>query len=214
LYVPTLSVIVLSMKQTVQERSKPFPPRLPGIFRPKDLAEFGVSVDQLRTWLRRGEAERIGRGLYRHRDAEPTEQDTIVRVCTRVPRAIVCLLTALHLHGIGTQLPREVWIALDRKARKPKLDDLPARIVRFSGPMLTYAVETRNIQGIQVRITSPARTIVDCFRYRKRIGLDVALEALRDGLRSKQVPVEKIRRAAEVCRIQTVIRPYLESMAS
>jgi predicted transcriptional regulator of viral defense system len=187
---------------------------LPGIFRPKDLAEFGVSVDQLRTWLRRGEAERIGRGLYRHRDAEPTEQDTIVRVCKRVPRAIVCLLTALHLHGIGTQLPREVWIALDRKARKPKLDDLPARIVRFSGPMLTYAVETRNIQGIQVRITSPARTIVDCFRYRKRIGLDVALEALRDGLRSKQVPVEKIRRAAEVCRIQTVIRPYLESMAS
>lgn len=202
------------MKQTVQERSKPFPPRLPGIFRPKDLAEFGVSVDQLRAWIRRGDAERIGRGLYRHRDAELTEQDTIVRVCTRVPRAIVCLLTALHLHDIGTQLPREVWIALDRKARKPKLEDLPARIVRFSGPMLTYAVETRNIQGIQVRVTSPARTIVDCFRYRKRIGLDVALEALRDGLRSKQVTVEKIRRAAEVCRIQTVIRPYLESMAS
>lgn len=202
------------MKQTVQERSKLFPPRLPGIFRPKDLVEFGISVDQLRAWIRRGEAERIGRGLYRQRDAELTEQDTIVRVCTRVPRAIVCLLTALHLHGIGTQLPREVWIALDRKARKPKLDDLPARIVRFSGPMLTYAVESQKIQGIQVRITSPARTIVDCFRYRKRIGLDVALEALRDGLRSKQVPVEKIRRAAEVCRIQTVIRPYLESMAS
>ena len=214
MYVPTLSVIVPSMKQTVQERSKPFPSRLPGIFRPKDLAEFGVSVDQLRAWLRRGEAERIGRGLYRHRDAELTEQDTIVRVCTKVPRAIVCLLTALHLHGIGTQLPREVWIALDRKARKPKLEDLPARIVRFSGPMLTYAIETRNIQGIQVRVTSPARTIVDCFRYRKRIGLDVALEALRDGLRSKHVTVEKIRRAAEVCHIQTVIRPYLESMAS
>jgi predicted transcriptional regulator of viral defense system len=202
------------MKQAMQKHNKPLSQRLPGLFRPKDLAEFGVSVDQLRTWLRRGEAERIGRGLYRHRDAELTEQDTIVRVCTRVPRAIVCLLTALHLHGIGTQLPREVWIALDRKARKPKLEDLPARIVRFSGPMLTYAVETRNIQGIQVRVTSPARTIVDCFRYRKRIGLDVALEALRDGLRSKQVTVEKLRRAAEVCRIQTVIRPYLESMAS
>jgi predicted transcriptional regulator of viral defense system len=202
------------MKQAMQERPKPFPPQLPGIFRPQDLEEFGVSVDQLRAWVRRGDAERIGRGLYRHRDAELTEQDTIVRVCTRVPRAIVCLLTALHLHGIGTQLPREVWIALDRKARKPKLDDLPARIVRFSGPMLTYAVETRNIQGIQVRVTSPARTIVDCFRYRKRIGLDVALEALRDGLRSKQVTIEKLRRAAEVCRIQTVIRPYLESVAS
>jgi predicted transcriptional regulator of viral defense system len=110
------------MKQAMQEGVTPLPPRLPGIFRPKDLAEFGISVDQLRAWIRRGDAERIGRGLYRQRDAELTEQDTIVRVCTRVPRAIICLLTALHFHGIGTQLPREVWIALDRKARKPKLE--------------------------------------------------------------------------------------------
>jgi predicted transcriptional regulator of viral defense system len=202
------------MKQADSKRSKSFPYGLPGVFRPKDLAEFGISVDQLRTWLRRGDAQRIGRGLYRHRDAEPTEQETIVRICTRVPRAIVCLLTALHIYGIGTQLPREVWIALDRKARKPKLEGLPARIVRFSGPMLTYAVETKNIQGVQVRITSPARTIIDCFRYRKSIGLDVALEALRDGLRSKRTTVDKIRRAAEVCHIQTVIRPYLESLVS
>lgn len=202
------------MKRAIQERADHFPLRLPGVFRPKDLAEFGYSVDQLRTWIRRGEAERIGRGLYRQRDVQLTEQDTIVRVCTRVPRAIVCLLSALHLHGIGTQLSREVWIALDRKARKPKVEDLPVRVVRFSGPMLTYAVETRPIQGVQIRVTSPARTIVDCFRYRRRIGLDVALEALRDGLRSKQVTVEQVRRAAEVCRIQTVIRPYLESMVA
>lgn len=202
------------MKQTLEERGRSSPRKLPGIFRPKDLEEWGISVDQLRTWLRRGYAERIGRGLYRQRDAEPTEQDTIVRVCTRVPHAIVCLLTALYFHGIGTQLPREVWIALDRKSRKPKLEDLPTRIVRFSGPMLTYAVESQTIQGVQVRMTSPARTIVDCFRYRKRIGLDVALEALRDGLRSKKVTVEKLRRAAEVCRIQTVMRPYLEAVVS
>ena len=202
------------MKQAVPERDRPIPSKLPAVFRPKDLAECGVSVDHLQTWLRRGDAERIGRGLYRQRDAELTEQDTVVKVCARAPRAIVCLLTALHLHGIGTQLPRQVWIALDRKARKPKLEGLPTRIVRFSGPMLTYAIETRTIQGVQVRVTSPARTIIDCFRYRKRIGLDVALEALRDGLRSKQVTVDKLRRAAEVCRIQTVIRPYLESMAT
>ncbi|MGE3979236.1 MAG: type IV toxin-antitoxin system AbiEi family antitoxin [Nitrospira sp.] len=202
------------MKQALPERDRPIPSKLPAVFRPKDLAECGVSVDQLQTWLRRGDAERIGRGLYRQRDAELTEQDTVVKVCARAPRAIVCLLTALHLHGIGTQLPRQVWIALDRKARKPKLEGLPTRIVRFSGPMLTYAIETRTIQGVQVRVTTPARTIIDCFRYRKRIGLDVALEALRDGLRSKQVTVDKLRRAAEVCRIQTVIRPYLESMAS
>lgn len=202
------------MKPALEASGKRIPSKLPGIFRPKDLAEFGISVDQLRSWLRRGEAERIGRGLYRQGEAEFTEQDTIVRVCTKVPRAIVCLLSALHLHGIGTQLPREVWIALDRKARKPKLEGLPTRIVRFSGPMLTYAINTRTIQGVPVRMTSPARTIIDCFRYRKRIGLDVALEALRDGLRSKQVTVDKLRRAAEVCRIQTVLRPYLESIVS
>lgn len=205
---------MLFMKQASQAKDGLAPSKLPAVFRPKDLAECGVSVDQLRTWIRRGAAERISRGLYRQREAELTEQDTVVRVCTKAPRAIVCLLTALHLHDIGTQLPREVWIALDRKARKPKLEGLPTRIVRFSGPMLTYAIETRTIQGVQVRVTSPARTIIDCFRYRKRIGLDVALEALRDGLRSKLVTIEKLHRAAEVCRIQTVIRPYLESIAT
>jgi predicted transcriptional regulator of viral defense system len=135
-------------------------------------------------------------------------------VTARVPQAVVCLLTALHVHGIGTQAPREVWIALDRKARKPRLEGLPARIVRFSGPMLTYGVETREIQGVPVRITSPARTVVDCFRYRNKVGLDVALEALRDALATGRASVADILRSAEVGRVLSVIQPYVESASS
>lgn len=186
--------------------------RLPALFRARDVAESGISLSRLRAMLSRGEVERVTRGLYRRSSAEATELETIALVSKRVPHGIVCLLTALHVHGIGTQVPREVWIAIDRKARKPVIKDLPVRVVRFSGPMLSYSVERREVQGVTVRITSPARTVVDCFRYRKRTGLDVALEALRDALRSKRATVDEILRAAEVCRIRTVIRPYLESM--
>jgi len=164
--------------------------------------------------LRRGEVQRVGRGLYRRRDAPLTELETVATVSKRIPGAIVCLLTALHVHGIGTQAPRDVWIALDRKARKPQASELPVRIVRFSGPMLRYAIATRDVLGVPVRLTSPARTVVDCFRYRNKIGMDVALEALRDAVNSRRATVGEIARVAEVCRIQTVISPYLESIAS
>ncbi len=164
--------------------------------------------------LRHGEVERVSWGLYRLRAAPATELETVAAVCARTPRAIICLLTALHIHGIGTQVPREVWIALDRKARKPQLGPMPVHVVRFSGPMLRYGVETRDVQGVPVRITSPARTVVDCFRYRNKIGLDVALEALRDILRSRRATVDEIVRAADICRIGTVMKPYLESAVS
>jgi len=164
--------------------------------------------------LRRGEVERISRGLYRLRDAPLNELETIAAVSKRIPGAIVCLLTALHVHGIGTQAPREVWIAIDRKARKPQAPELPVRVVRFSGAMLRYAIQTREVLGVPVRLTSPARTVVDCFRYRNKIGLDVALEALRDVIRSRKATMDEITRVADVCRIETVISPYLESIVS
>lgn len=162
--------------------------------------------------LRRGEVERISRGLYRLRDAPLNELETIAAVSKRIPGAIVCLLTALHVHGIGTQAPREVWIAIDRKARKPQARELPVRVVRFSGAMLRYGIQTREVLGVPVRLTSPARTVVDCFRYRNKIGLDVALEALRDVIRSRKATMDEITRVADVCRIETVISPYLESI--
>jgi len=178
------------------------------------MEALGIPRSRLRAWLQDGAAEQVGRGLYRLVEAEPSEHETLAMVSARVPQAIVCLLTALHVHGIGTQAPREVWIAIDRKARKPRIAGLPVRIVRFSGPMLSYAVQTREIQGIPVNITSPARTVVDCFRYRNKIGLDVALEALRDALSSRRVDATEILRIAEVGRVRHAIQAYVEAAIS
>src|SRR5262245_2021228 len=161
-----------------------------------------------------GRIERAGPGLYRLADVEATDMETIAMVASAVPQAIVCLLSALRIHEIGTQSPRQVWLAIDRKARKPRLLAANARIVRFSGQMLIYGVITRPTQGVSVRLTNPARTVVDCFRYRKKIGLDVAMEALRDAVRSRKAMVSEIDRAAEVCRIRTVIGPYLEALSA
>lgn len=158
-----------------------------------------------------GTVEKVAPGLYRLSSVEPTELESVATVSAEVPGAIVCLLSALLMHDIGTQLPHQIWIAIDRKARRPTRTLYPVRIVRFSGPMLRYGIETREALGVRIRVTSPARTVVDCFRYRNKIGLDVALEALKDVLRRRTVSVDAIMRAAEVCRVSTVIRPYLEA---
>jgi predicted transcriptional regulator of viral defense system len=183
-------------------------------FRPRHVAPLGVSFRQLQKLVAGGVVERIGSGLYRLSEVQPTEVETIAMVACAVPGAIVCLLTALRVHEIGTQSPPEVWIALDRKRRKPV--DLPTRvrIVSFSGAMLTYGVVRRSMLGVPVSITSPARTVVDCFRYRNKVGIDVAMEALRDAVRSRKATVDEISRAAEVCRIRTVIGPYLEALSA
>lgn len=190
------------------------PDALPFVFRPRDLEAHDIRRSRLETWLRQGLVERIERGLYRRVDAEPDENETAAMVAARVPGAIVCLVTALHMHGIGTELPRRVWIALDRKARKPQIRRLPVHVVWFSGPMLTYGVDTIEMNGVPVKITTPARTIVDCFRYRNKVGIDVAVEALRDAMAWRMVNVNEILRAAEACRQQSVIGPYIEAMIS
>jgi predicted transcriptional regulator of viral defense system len=186
-------------------------PKTPEIFRLQDLHAAGLTRARLRAMLGRGEAERLGWGLYRRASA-PTELDTVATVCARVPGGIVCLLTALAIHRIGTQAPADVWIAIDRKARKPSIEDLPVHVVRFSGAMLRYGIEERHVQGVAVRITSPARTVVDCFRYRNKVGIDVALEALKDGLRTRRLSVAALTRAADVCRASTVMKPYLDAV--
>lgn len=188
--------------------------KLRQIFRYKDLEESGIPDSHLRSMVREGQAEQVARGLYRLTDAKPTELLTVAMVSTRIPQAIVCLLTALHIHQIGTQAPHEVWIALDFKARKPKVRDLPIRVVRFSGRMRSVGVQTRQVQGIPIRITSPARTVVDCFRYRNKIGIDVALEALRDAFHSRIATLDEIERVAAACRASRVMRPYLQSLVA
>ena len=190
------------------------PAGIGAFFRPRDVLPLGVSFRQLQRFVATGTAEKLGGGLYRLSEVEPNELETIAMVASAAPNAIVCLLTALRVHEIGTQSPHEVWIALDRKSRKPRRIPARVRIVRFSRAMRTYGVVKRSMLGVQVSITSPARTVVDCFRYRYKVGIDVAMEALRDAVRSRITTVDQISRAAEMCRIRTVIGPYLEALSA
>ena len=187
---------------------------LPGVFRPRDLAGLRITRNSIRTWVRRGEVEVLGRGLFRQRDAEFTELETLAWVAKRAPGAVFCLLTALRVHEIGTQSPPDVWIAIDRKARKPKIEAIRIRVVRFAKTLLEDGVETREVLGVPVRITTPARTVVDCFRYRNKFGLDVALEALQDALRSRRATVTEIWSAAQAGRVANVMRPYIEALTA
>jgi predicted transcriptional regulator of viral defense system len=180
--------------------------------RTRELEHQGYTRPHIRALVERGVLEQISRGLYRVAERAPDEHFTMLAVTARVPRAIICLLSALRFHDIGTQSPHEIWIALDRKARKPRLTGLPVRVVRFSGIALRAGVEDRLIGERKVRITSPARTVADCFKYRNKIGLDVALEALREAWRDKRATSDELWRYAKVCRVANVMRPYLESL--
>lgn len=183
-------------------------------FRPRDVEPAGISFRRLQNLVAEGKVEKVGSGLYRLSSVEPTELETVAMVASAIPNGIVCLLTTLLIHNIGTQLPFEIWMAIDRRARKPVRLPAQVRLFRFSGQMLTYGVVTRSMLGVPVKITSPARTVVDCFRYRNKVGLDVAMEALRDAVRRRKAMVSEIERAAEVCRQSNVMRPYLEALSS
>jgi len=184
-----------------------------GVFRARDAQMVGVSRVALARLTVAGRLEHLGRGLYAHVDAKVTEHHTMVEASVRVPAGVVCLLSALRFHKLTTQSPHEVWMAIDVKARKPKADWPPLRIVRFSGDAITFGVERHVIERVEVRITSREKTVTDCFKYRNKIGLDVALEALREYLRSRRRSVDALMKAASVCRVSNVIRPYLEALA-
>jgi predicted transcriptional regulator of viral defense system len=169
-----------------------------GFFRPSQLEAAGLTRDQLPALLRSGAVERISRGLYRIADAEPTENYSLAMACVRVPNSIVCLLSALRVHGIGTQAPAEIWLAIPHNARAPRLRELRLRIVRFSGPAWTFGVQKTEFEGVPARITSPARTVADCFRFERLVGPEAAMEALQDALRQRKVTVAELSRAAEV----------------
>lgn len=182
-----------------------------GVLRAKDLKGSGISGAYLNKLYADGILDRPSRGLYTLPDAEPSEFRTIVEACKRVPHGIVCLLSALQLHELTTQAPFEVWLAIDGKDRKPQIDYPPLHIVRFSAKARTQGIQERELEGVQVSLTNPARTVVDCFKYRNKIGLDVALEALKDGLAQRKMSVDELWQAAEICRMRNVMRPYLEA---
>ena len=184
------------------------------LFRLSEAAAAGVHPEYVRRMTSQGQLTRVGRGLYALSQLEPTEHHTLAEVAKRVPKAIVCLLTALRFHGLGTQNPREVWLAVDRRAGIPRIDFIPVRIVRISGAALSAGIEKHDIDGVPVRITSPARTVVDCFKFRNKIGIDVAVEALREYRRLRKGTVDELWRQADRLRLSKVIRPYWDAMSS
>lgn len=178
----------------------------------RELAAAGIHRQVLTRLVADGELERVVRGLYRPAEHEGTEHHSLVAASAAVPKGMVCLLSALQFHEIGTQLPFEVWIAIDRRARRPALKYPPLRVVRYTGDALTEGVESHQLEGRMVRVYNAAKTIADCFKYRNKIGLDVALEALREGWRERRFTMDELHRYATVCRVQRVMQPYLEAL--
>lgn len=187
--------------------------RSASILRTRDLEKRGIWRTKLRHFVNQGNLRRIGRGLYSLPNTKVGENHTLAEAGKRVPQAVVCLLSALRFHGLTTQQPNEVWLALNGKARAPKADYLPIRLVRFSGPALQKGQEKHLIEGVTVRIYNPAKTVADCFKYRNKIGLDVALEALREIWRTRQCSISNLMHYARICRVANVMRPYLESLS-
>ena len=186
--------------------------RKKGVVRPKELKRIGVSAVYLNKLYHEGILERPSRGIYTLKDANVSEHQTLIEASKRIPQGVVCLLSALQFHKITTQLPFEVWLAIDVKARRPQGDLPPLRICRFSKSALSYGVEKHKIDDAVVKIYSPAKTVADCFKYRNKIGIDVAIEALRDVWTKKKASMDELHRASKVCRVSNVMRPYLESI--
>jgi predicted transcriptional regulator of viral defense system len=193
--------------------SEPRIPRGQGVFRSREAARWGISRPELQRLTEAGVLEHVGRGLYLPVGARVTEHHTLAEAAKRVPAGIICLLSALGFHKMTTQSPHEVWLALDRKARKPTTDWPPVRVVRFSGAALVFGVEQHLVEGTEVSITSRAKTVADCFKYRNKIGIDVAVEALREYLGKRGRSMDDLLRAAKVCRVTRIVTPYIEAMS-
>ena len=184
------------------------------VFTAEDARRAGIHSQKITRLLAEGVLERIARGQYRLVARSVTEHHALVVTARAVPRGVVCLLSALSFHGIGTQLPSEVWIAIEKGARRPVVRQFPLAVVRYSGTAFTEGVEAHRIGGEAVRVYSVAKTLADLFKYRNKIGIEVALEALREAWREHRFTMDELDRAARVCRVERVMRPYVEAVVS
>jgi len=184
------------------------------LMRARDLDAIGVSREVLRRLVARGELKRLGRGLYAGAGTLLSEHEMLAAAAVRVPHAVACLLSALRFHELTTQNPSEIWLAVDRKEWLPSASDLPLRIVRFSGAPLTAGIEKHTVDGVPISIYSAAKTVADSFKYRAKIGIDVATEALYDCWRSRNRSIDELWKYAAVCRVSAVMRPYIETVTS
>jgi predicted transcriptional regulator of viral defense system len=184
-----------------------------GWLRASDLADAGVPRVVLTRMAASGQLERAARGLYRLPDSGSSEHEGLVTVASKVPQAVVCLLSALQFHGLTTQLPWQVWIAMPRGSHVPRLDYPPIRMVQFTGEAYTHGIETHERDGVTLHVYSVAKTVADCFKHRNKIGMDVALEALKDARAQGRASFDDLWRCAKVCRVSNVMRPYMEAVA-
>jgi predicted transcriptional regulator of viral defense system len=198
---------------TVRERQILHVLRRLGIVRAGELKAHGIPRGQIYRLVQNGLVVREARGIYVASKHPITAEHTLAQVAKRVPGGVFCLLTALRFHELTTQAPAEVWIALAEKARKPKLDYPRLRVARFSGRALTEGIEKHRLEGVEVRVYSAAKTVADCFKYRNKIGIDVAVEALRDFSRRHRGGATELARYARVCRVTRVMQSYLDAIA-
>lgn len=184
-----------------------------GIARARDLQAAGIPAPYLRRLVEEGALEQPARGQYRIAGKAPSAGHTLAVAALAVPQGILCLLSALRLHDLGTQTPHEVWMLIGAKAWEPTNPSVPLRIIRSRNPHEDIGVDGQKIEGVEVRVTSPERTVVECFKYRSTIGLDVALEAMRDLIKRRRGKTDDLWRMAKVFRMQNVMRPYLDATA-
>ncbi len=182
------------------------------VLRAADVRDRGWSPQLLIRLQQAGRLQRVGRGLYALPDAEITEHQTLIEVCQRVPKAVLCLLSALQFHQVGTQLPREVWIALPEGTQTPAMSYPTLRVTRLRGAAYTEGIQTVTDYGAPIRVYGVAKTVTDCFKFRNRIGLDVALEALKDAWRSRRATMDELGHFARINRVERVMQPYLEAL--
>ena len=183
-----------------------------GILRPSDLDAIGTHRVVLTRMTAKGLLEKVGRGIYRLPESQGSEHESLITIATKVPQAVFCLLSALQFHELTTQLPRQLWIAMPRGSHTPKIDYPPVRMVQFAGSAYSEGIEVFERDQVKLRVYCVAKTVADCFKYRNKIGLDVALEALKDARAQEKASIDDIWRYAKICRVSNVMRPYLEAI--
>ena len=183
-----------------------------GMLRPIKLQGIGIPRVVLARLTASGELEKVARGLYRLPDTSVSERESLATIAIKVPQAVFCLLTALQIHELTTQLPRQIWIAMPQGSHTPKIDYPPVKMVQFSGEAFSEGIETIQADQVVLRVYSVAKTVADCFKHRNKIGLDVAIEALKDARARNKVSANELWRFAKICRVANVMRPYIESI--
>jgi predicted transcriptional regulator of viral defense system len=183
-----------------------------GVLRTSEALRLGIHPRTLYAMRDQGLLERLSRGLYRLADLPPLGNPDLVTVALKVPGGVICLISALAYHELTTQIPHEVYLALPRGAEPPRLEHPPVRVFWFTGKAFTEGVETHEVDGVPVRIYGAEKTLADCFKYRNKIGLDTAVEALRRYVRGRRAPIDTLMSYARICRVEKVMRPYLEAL--